>query len=68
MSGGYLTVQAAATLTVFSPRSLRDPRFRARHGLRAVRIGNRLRFRRDELEAWLEANREDHGHAEAIAR
>ncbi len=58
MDNKYLTPEASAALTGFSPRSLRDPRFRARHGLRVIRVGRRLRFRLTDLEEWLERNRQ----------
>ena len=58
MRNEYLTVHASSTFTGFSPRSLRDPRFRARHGLSFIRVGRRLRFRRGDLEKWLERNRQ----------
>jgi hypothetical protein len=38
--------------------SLRDNRFRAKHGLAAIRVGNRLMFSPDDIEAYIERRRE----------
>jgi hypothetical protein len=44
-----LTKEHAAQLLSLSPRSLADPRWRRRAGLRAVRVGGVLRFRHSDL-------------------
>ena len=49
--------RAAAILDV-RPQSLRDPRFRQRIGLKAVRVGRALRFRITDLERLAERGEE----------
>jgi len=44
-----LTPEEAAERLRFAPRTLRDARVRRRLGLRAVRLGKRLRFRERDL-------------------
>lgn len=45
-----ITPEEAADIFRLKPSSLRDPRFRQRLGLRAVRIGGSLRFRKEDVE------------------
>jgi hypothetical protein len=47
--GQALRKERAAKLIDVSPRTIADPRWRRRVGLRAVRIGGVLRFRRSDL-------------------
>ncbi len=48
-----LTKEEAATRLGQSPRSLADPRWRRRVGLRATRVGRNLRFLESDLERLL---------------
>ena len=48
-----LTKEEAATRLGQSPRSLADPRWRRRVGLRATKVGRSLRFRESDLERLL---------------
>jgi hypothetical protein len=43
------TKELTAQLLSVSPRSIADPRWRRRAGLRAVRVGGVLRFRRSDV-------------------
>lgn len=57
------TVTSAAHLLHVSPRTLADPRWRRRWGVPVVRVGGRVRFRREDLEQWLAQRREGNGAA-----
>jgi hypothetical protein len=50
--------ETAAALKV-ATTTLYDVRWRRRHQLMAIRIGNRLRFSDADIAAWLERRRED---------
>lgn len=50
-----LTEAEVARLLGLSPRTLRRWRHANRSGPPFVYIGGRVRYRRDELEAWLES-------------
>lgn len=52
------TVTSAARLLHVSPRTLADPRWRRRYDVPVVRVGGRVRFRRGDLERWLDQRRE----------
>ena len=60
-----LTTDYTAHLLGFKAATLRDPRFRRRHNLRAVRFGRCLRFRVEDVERWINGAREqNHEHAD----
>ena len=52
------SVQEVALWLGCQPGSLRDPRYRTRIGLAAIRIGGRLMFAEDDVEQLLARNRE----------
>jgi hypothetical protein len=52
------TTDEAAQFIKYSPGALRDPEWRRRVGLQAVRIGKSLRFLRRDLIRFLEERRE----------
>jgi hypothetical protein len=48
-----LRVKKASKMTGLAEATLRDPRWRERHGLRAVRVGRTIGFFRGDLERLL---------------
>jgi len=53
-----LAKEEAASLLGLSPKTLGDKRWRVRVGLYAVKIGRRLRFIENDLEALVQRGRE----------
>jgi excisionase family DNA binding protein len=53
-----MDVQEAATVLGLKSTTVYDRRWRDRHRLPTVRVGNRLRFAPADLAAWLERHRE----------
>jgi hypothetical protein len=47
------TIREAASNLGLRPSSLYDPRFRAKHGLRVLRLGRSLRFEDASLRAFV---------------
>ncbi len=55
-----LTARQVAQLTGLTVTTLRDERFRARHGLPVVRLGRRaIRFRAQDVQRWILRNVDD---------
>lgn len=52
-----LTPEAAASLLQLSPRTLASWRSQGRNELPWYRVGSRIRYRRADLLAWLEARK-----------
>jgi excisionase family DNA binding protein len=57
-SGLLDTTQAAAYLEV-SPKTLEVWRCNKRYGIRFLKIGNKVRYRLADLDAWLESRYSD---------
>ena len=65
------SVQEVSEWIRCQPGSLRDPRYRSRLGLAAIRIGGRLMFSQDDVESYIKRRREtlpampseENGHA-----
>lgn len=53
-----LSVEQAAARLGVSPRSLMDKRYRARLGLSAVKIGNKVGFEESDIDRLIERGRE----------
>ncbi len=54
-----LTKEEAAVVLGHSAKSLADPRWRRRVGLRATRVGSSLRFMESEIRGLLRRGREE---------
>ena len=62
MSGigkGMMTVQEVADYLRVAPSTMRNKAFRRRIGIKGVRVGQSMRFPREEVDAFLRRNTED---------
>ena len=60
MPDDFLTVREVATLLKVSDKTVR--RVMARGELPSFRVGAQVRFRRTDIEAWVDAQQTTHAH------
>jgi excisionase family DNA binding protein len=53
-----ITIEEASKRLTLSPRSLVDKRFRARLGLPGIKVGRKMCFNVEDIDAFIRRNRE----------
>jgi excisionase family DNA binding protein len=62
-SGALLTIRELADWLNVAPQTIHGWRYKGEPSPRALKLGNRLRFRRDDVEAWIAEQSEQPMHS-----